>query len=118
VHARTGTKVGRAVKPTSSLSDSEVTHPFIRALVWHRGAGAREDPKEEQRPLEDGSHVRPDINARLLLQLDDLTGLHRGAGAGLGGRVRHGLRAPGSNASRLTVRDVLPPELRTSTCSA
>jgi len=59
------------------------------------GAGAREDPKEEQRPLENGSHVRPDISARLLLQLDDLTDLHRGAGAGVGGRVRHGLRAPG-----------------------
>ena len=53
--------------------------------------------------------MRPDINARLLLQLDDLTDLHRGAGAGPGvGRVRHGVRAPGSNVSRLIVGLVAP----------
>ena len=34
--------------------------------------------------------------------------LHRSAGTGFGGRVRHGLRAPGSNASRLIVGLVSP----------
>ena len=51
---------------------SEVVHPFIRA---HRGtscAGAREDSREEQRPLMHGSRKRPHRYARLLLPLDDL----------------------------------------------
>jgi hypothetical protein len=47
---------------------------LLFALVYlaRHVPSAREDPKEEQRPVEDGSQVRPDINARLLLQLDDL----------------------------------------------
>ena len=52
---------------------SEVTHTFIRAHPGTSGAGARDEPKEEQGPLSDGSHVRPELHARLLLQLDDLT---------------------------------------------
>src|SRR5262249_46563482 len=46
--------------------------PLFALSSGTTGAGAGEDPEEEQRPLEDGSHVRPNINARLLLQLDDL----------------------------------------------
>jgi hypothetical protein len=34
---------------------SEVTHPFIRAHLGTSCAGAREDPREEQRPLMHGS---------------------------------------------------------------
>ena len=52
--------------------------------------------------------MRPDISARLLLQLDDLTDLYRGANAGLGGRVRHEWRAPGLNALRLIIGLVAP----------
>ena len=73
---RARTSHNRTVSPsTFLLADgvSEATHPFIRAHRGTSGTGAREDPKEEQRPLEDGSHVRPDISARLLLQLDDLS---------------------------------------------
>jgi hypothetical protein len=36
------------------------------------GAGARYDPKEEQRALKHGSQKRPGSTTRLLLQLDDL----------------------------------------------
>ena len=52
--------------------------------------------------------MRPDISARLLLQLDDLTALHRGAHVGLGGRVRQELRAPDLNALRLIIGLVAP----------
>ena len=66
-------------------ASSEVTHPFIRALSWHVSVPAHgKDPKEEQRSLWDGSHVRPNAHARLLLQLDDLTGYTDGAGGWLG----------------------------------
>jgi len=54
------------------MCDNEVTHPFIRACLDTNTCGAGEDPKEERRPLYRGSHVRPWLLARLLLQLDDL----------------------------------------------
>jgi hypothetical protein len=45
---------------------SEVTHPFIRALLWHvMYPGAREDSKEEQRSLWDGSQQRPSATRAL-----------------------------------------------------
>ncbi len=43
-------------------------------LCGTQRAGAQRDPKEEQRSLWDGSHVRPNAHARLLLQLDNLSG--------------------------------------------
>ena len=54
------------------MCDNEVTHPFIRACLGTNTYGAGEDPTEERRPLYHGSHVRPYLLARLLLQLDDL----------------------------------------------
>src|SRR5262245_20607943 len=53
---------------SSSLSLSEVTHPFIRALRGTSCAGAREDPREGQRPLMHGSQQRPHEYARLPLR--------------------------------------------------
>jgi hypothetical protein len=54
----------------------KLDHTLLFALiVAPQGAGARDNPKEEHRPLSDGSHVRPEWHARLLLQLDDLTTL-------------------------------------------
>ena len=47
--------------------------PLLYALCLARfGAGARYDPKEEQRSLKHGSQKRPGSTTRLLLQLDDL----------------------------------------------
>src|SRR5262249_59329542 len=71
--ARERRTICHVVKLSSSLYDSEVTHPFIRACLGTTTCGAGEDPTEERRPLNHGSHVRPDLLARSLLQLDDLT---------------------------------------------
>jgi transposase len=58
---------------TQSLAHgfSEVLPAYIRALSGTLCAGARDDTKEEQRRLDNGSHVRPRPLTRLLLQLDD-----------------------------------------------
>jgi hypothetical protein len=50
---------------------SEVRSRLYSRSLWHLSAGARDDTKEEQRRLDNGSHVRPRPLTRLLLQLDD-----------------------------------------------
>jgi len=67
--------------------------------------GAPEDSMEEQRHLEDGSQVRPNVQARLLLQLDDLSGSLRDASLRGLAVVRRPHRAPSTvtNAIGLVV---------------
>ena len=85
---------------SSVLADAQRgdSHFYTRSS-WHSGAGARDDPKEEQRSLCRRLSQRPGRTARLLLQLDDLDGhillsgrrraprrLRRSVGAGEDGR--------------------------------
>jgi len=95
----------RGQRSSSVYSPRRGRLPLLYALCVARfGAGARYDPKEEQRTLCRGSHKRPGSIARLLLQLDDLDdGL-----CGWSPRATGGLAATWSHASRLIVNFITP----------